>query len=370
MSFWPSAVLLSYPGFFISNFIIALGLSCLEVAGNPFIALAGPSHLSEARLNFSQGIQAVGSVFSPILAKKVMFRNVSQTSLFNVQWCYLAVSLFVVALAVVFYYVPLSEATDETLETSARENLQDAGLDRNAKLPIASVRLRAGFVLLGVGTVAMCFYVGAQEAISYYWDTVIDTMGTSTDPFWDQAIAHAAFAIGRFLASFIAYLGVPPRLILLVCLCGAFITCLLALVLPPSSGALGMFILVSFFDAPIFPTLFAITIRNQGHHTKLASSVLVSAISGGAIWPTVSYGVERARPSSGRLPLIVPVVLYGVSILMPAWLCGGMRKWVDPVKPPSHRGSEEGRRASLTASSWSGKGELVHLEDTGISSVS
>ena len=60
--FWPAAVLTSFPAFVITNFIIDFGLSILEVAANPFIALCGPSRYSEIRLCLSQGVQAIGSV--------------------------------------------------------------------------------------------------------------------------------------------------------------------------------------------------------------------------------------------------------------------------------------------------------------------
>jgi MFS family permease len=133
MSFWPSSVLHSFPGLFISNFIIALGLSCLEVAANPFIALAGPGELSEARINFAQGIQGIGSIVSPILVQKVLFTEMSQSDLFRVQWCFLAITLFVVFLAVTFFYVPLSEANDDDLEAMALQRLLNADLEQGVK---------------------------------------------------------------------------------------------------------------------------------------------------------------------------------------------------------------------------------------------
>jgi MFS family permease len=134
MAFWPSSVLRSYAGFFISNFMIACGLSVLEIAANPFIAIAGPGRLSEARLCFAQGIQAIGGFSSPILAQKALFQRVEGIDLFRVQWCYLAVALFVTFLAVVFFYVPLSEASDADLETVALQRMDLAGLDHDDRI--------------------------------------------------------------------------------------------------------------------------------------------------------------------------------------------------------------------------------------------
>jgi len=83
--FWPSAVLTSFPAFLISNFLVGLGLSTLELGANPFIALCGPPEFAEVRLNLSQGIQAIGTIVSPLLARKVLFKA-SAESLIDVQW--------------------------------------------------------------------------------------------------------------------------------------------------------------------------------------------------------------------------------------------------------------------------------------------
>ena len=157
--FWPSAVLASFPAFLISNFIIGLGVATLELAGNPFIALCGPSEYAEVRLNISQAIQAIGTVVSPVLAKKVLFRSVLDApSLIDVQWAYLGIALFVVILALVFYYVPLPEASDHDLQGLALKNLE-ANTRRVGPFPVI-------YVTLALGVFSNFCYVGGQEAVS------------------------------------------------------------------------------------------------------------------------------------------------------------------------------------------------------------
>lgn len=157
--FWPSAVLTSFPAFLISNFIIGLGVSTLELAGNPFISLCGPPEYAEVRLNISQAIQAVGTVVSPVLARKVLFRNVRDApSLIDVQWAYLGIALFVVILALVFYYVPLPEASDDDLELLALEKVE-ANTRKVGGLQVI-------FVTLALGVFSNFCYVGSQEAAS------------------------------------------------------------------------------------------------------------------------------------------------------------------------------------------------------------
>ena len=109
--FWLSAVLASFPVFLVSNFIVALRLSTLEITANPFIALCGPPEHAEARLNFAQAVQAIGGVVSLLLATLVLFKQVDVRSLIDTQWTYLAIALFVAILAGFFYYYPLPEVS-------------------------------------------------------------------------------------------------------------------------------------------------------------------------------------------------------------------------------------------------------------------
>ena len=157
--FWPSSVLASFPAFLISNFIIGLGVATLELAGNPFISLCGPPEYAEVRLNISQAVQAIGTVVSPVLAKKVLFRSVRDApSLIDVQWAYLGIALFVVVLALVFYYVPLPEASDADLEDLALKNAE-ANTRKVGGLQVI-------YVTLALGVFSNFCYVGGQEAAS------------------------------------------------------------------------------------------------------------------------------------------------------------------------------------------------------------
>lgn len=338
MAFWPSSVLRSYPGFYISNFLIASGLSVLEIAANPFIALAGPGELSEARLCFAQGIQAVGGALSPILAQKALFQYVDGANLFRVQWCYLAVALFVAFLAVVFFYVPLSEASDSDLDLIANNRLRNAQLEPTATAPLlpflSGPRVSAKYLLLVTGVLGIWLYVGVQETVAYYWSSNTLAVRSDTDPFWDSAIGHALFAIGRFVGAGMTYYGIPPIYALAFFMIGTFVTSLLGMVLPPGRGALAMMVFIYFFESAIFPLIFAMTLRNMGRLTKLAGSALVIAISGGTVWPSITFGVRQRYSGDvygARRGMIVIVVVFGASILIPImWNSDVMRRWIDP----------------------------------------
>lgn len=165
--FWPSAVLTSFAAFTVSNLIVGVGLAILETAANPFIALCGPLENSEIRLNISQGIQAIGSVVSPLLAKRVLFKKVNDvSSLVDVQWTYLAITLFDVLLAVAFYYLPIPEASDDDLQELANRRRED----NSAKV----MGVPVVWLTLGLGVVSQFFYVSGQEVVSTSFMSYVD----------------------------------------------------------------------------------------------------------------------------------------------------------------------------------------------------
>lgn len=164
--FWPSAVLASFPAFLVSNFLIGLGVATLETSGNPFISLCGPPEWAEVRLNISQGVQAIGTIVSPILAKKVFFKSVNDTpSLIDVQWAYLGIALFVIILALIFFYLPIPEVSDEELDKLA-EKRESVYRRKVFGAPVI-------YVTLILGVFSQFCYVGAQEAVSVYFEKYV-----------------------------------------------------------------------------------------------------------------------------------------------------------------------------------------------------
>jgi fucose permease len=324
--FWPSAVLTSYTAFVISNAIVGFGLSCLEIAANPYIALCGPLEYAEARLNFSQGFQAIGTVLSPLLATKVLFRSVSKDnapSLVNVQWTYLGIALFVIALAVVFYYIPLPEATDEQLAAMAdrREAVYSAKLGP----------YRVVWITLALGVFSQWCYVGGQEAIGGNVETLVRnlTPRSKRNPFDYNTVFHTVFAVGRFVAAFLNYI-MKPRWILLFLYTGLLVTCGLQMGL---NGTPGVAIdqLTALFEAGIFSIIYAICMRGMGAHTKTAAALMTAAISGGAVPPVIQWAVSNVR--GFKYSYCVPLAVFAFGMIFPIYLnlLPAARLCVDPT---------------------------------------
>ncbi|KAJ5231531.1 uncharacterized protein N7469_006119 [Penicillium citrinum] len=322
--FWPSAVLTSTAAFTVSNFIVGCGLAVLETAANPFIALCGPLENSEIRLNISQGVQAVGSVLSPLLAKKVLFKSVNDVaSLVDVQWTYLGIALFDVLLAVAFYYLPIPEASDEDLEELANRRQED-NMTKVLGVPVV-------WLTLGLGIWSQFFYVAGQEVLATSLKRFTDASSESSSlgAFEFLTIGHSVFAVGRFLAAFAQWF-LKPRWILMVSYIGMII-CSVLCMNTKGNTAISMAMLLYLFESGVFSIIFAISLRGTARHTKTAAVLLTMAISGGTFFPFAEY---RAYLNHGaQYSFCVAVALFAAGAIFPIYLniIPAVKKQVDPV---------------------------------------
>jgi fucose permease len=331
--FWPSSVLGSYIAFIISNFIVGLGLSCLEIAANPYTALCGPLEYAEVRLNFSQGFQAIGTVLSPLLASRVLFKNVnSAPSLIQAQWTYLGIALFGWGLALAFYYVKLPEASDEELDELA---------DRNFVANHTKVGpFRVIWVTLALAVSSQFFYVGAQEAVGNSFESLFALAVPNRSSSDFVTVGHTVFAVGRFLSAFLNYV-LKPRWILLVLYIATMVSCVLAMNLSgDASVAAGQ--LVYLFQSGIFSVIFCIGIRGLGIHTKTGSAFITAAISGGAVFPAVQAFAERRR--GVRYSFCVALAAFAAGTVFAIYLniVPAAKHQIDPVH--EHRAARRNKR--------------------------
>ncbi|KAK0109336.1 hypothetical protein ONS96_003155 [Cadophora gregata f. sp. sojae] len=348
LMFWPSAVLTSFPGFIISNFVVGFGLSVTETAANPFLALCGPSQYAEFRLLMAQGVQATGSVLSQLLAEKVLFRSVAKdASLIDVQWTYLAIALFTVILALFFYYMPLPEATDEDL-ASQSANLGISPSQKVFSTPKLGLNPTLLYTSIILAVSAQFLYVAAQESLSIYFGALLDSL-SRPDQFTITAtnygiLGHTTFALGRYIFAVLC-LYIPPRILLLATFLGGIIFSALTMTLSTSAnGIAGPALIFFFFEGPVFPLVFAIGLRGLGRKTKQGASYLTAAASGGAVFPFVMLAVQKVDGRSVQYSYCVIVALFAVGTLYPMYLNSvpRVRRVVDPVREGSLLPRDEG----------------------------
>ncbi|KAG8168308.1 hypothetical protein KVR01_003997 [Diaporthe batatas] len=307
--FWPSAVYRSFGGFCGSLFIVGSGLSTLETSANPFIATCGPPRLSEFRLELSQSFQAIGSVMAPLLASRVFFEETNPNDISKVQWTYLGIAAFVFLLAVVFFFSPIPEVTDADMELQAE---QSAGLTGYEERPMSKQ------YKLFFGVAAQFCYVGSQVGvaanfINYARESASLTAAQASDRY---AIGQGLFAIGRFAAAGLMMI-VKPRLVLMVFMTAIMLFIALAIGLYGEAG-IAMLSIVLFFESCVFPTIFTLSIRGLGRHTKRGSSWIVAAVSGGALFPSLTGLL--ADHKGYHIGMCVPLIGFFVSFVYPIFL--------------------------------------------------
>ena len=309
LMFWPSAVYRSFGGFCGSLFIVGSGLSTLETSANPFIATCGPPRLSEFRLELSQSFQAIGSVMAPLLASRVFFTNTNPNDLSKVQWTYLGIAAFVFLLAVVFFFSPIPEVTDADMALQAEQCSDLTGYEDKP--------LRKQYKLF-FGVAAQFCYVGAQvgvasQFIKYSVESAAITESQASDRY---AIGQGLFAIGRFAAAG-GMMFVKPRWILMVFMTAIMIFIAAAMGTYGNAG-IAMLSLVLFFESCIFPTIFTLSIRGLGRHTKRGSSWIVASVCGGALFPSLTGLV--ADNKGYHIAMVVPLIGFFVAFAFPIYL--------------------------------------------------
>jgi FHS family L-fucose permease-like MFS transporter len=304
LMFWPSGVKRSFGGFVGSMFIVGSGLSTLETAANPYIATCGPPRYSEIRLELSQSFQAIGSVVAPLLAARVFFAHVGSQDLTSVQWTYLGIAGFVFILAIVFYFAPIPEISDADMADGEEQGrLNDTGY--------VDKPLYKQYILFW-GVAAQFCYVGAQVAIANFFINYVLDVRASTDTAAASnllAMAQGLFAIGRFSAAGLMKF-VRPRLVLWIYM-SMIIVFIAAAIGATGNGGIATLSLVLFFESCIFPTIFTLSLRGLGRHTKRGASFLVASVCGGAVFPPVTGAVADAIGTQHAL--IIPLIGFVIA---------------------------------------------------------
>jgi FHS family L-fucose permease-like MFS transporter len=266
--------------FLICLFIMGCGLATLETAANPYTTKLGPKESAERRINFSQSFNGLAWVIGPLIGLFIYGNNsnVEGEKLSSMILPYCVIGGTVLLVAILFIFAKLPEIKEE--ETIDEDSVNTSA---NSK-PLVKQR---HFVL---GVIAQFCYVAAQTGVfSYLINFVTDVNMT---PHFDVAngpyflsIGFALFMIGRMSGSYIMRFFVPTKLLAFY----AFMCCLLLPVVSIGAGWISLIALygVFFFMSIMFPTIFALGIKDLGPKTKKASSFIVMSIVGGAVFPPV-----------------------------------------------------------------------------------
>jgi FHS family L-fucose permease-like MFS transporter len=296
--FLPAARLISYPLFLGALFVLASGITLLQVAANPYVTRLGAPERASSRLTLTQAFNSLGTTIGPYLGALLILTNTGTTADARVvQIPYLVLAAVLFAIAVAIGVLPLPSISEHDAP----------GARARERGPSKSVWTYRHLVL---GALAIFVYVGAEVGIgsvlvNFMGQTQIASLppevaGKYLSLYWGGAM------VGRFIGS-VVMVRVRPAAVLS---CNAIIVTLLIMIELTMTGHAAMWALlaVGLFNSIMFPTIFALAIDGLGERTGEGSGILCMAIVGGAILPELQGWLAD---SIGILhSFVVPLVCY------------------------------------------------------------
>lgn len=317
--FYPAASLRSYPVFLSAFFVLASGITLLQVAANPYVAILGRPETSSSRLNLTQAFNSLGTTIAPhfgsVLILSVAVKSASdieklsaaersayqaaEASAVQLPYVVLAVVLFVIAGIMALLRLPAIKDEAPAASDAAASLSGDA--DR---------RSAWAYPHLVYGALAIFLYVGGEVAIGSFLVNFLghptiaglseEAAGKFVSYYWGGAM------VGRFIGSAVMR-RVPPGTLLGL---NALVAATLVVVTILSSGRVAMWsvLAVGLFNSIMFPTIFTLALQRLGRHTSQGSGILCAAIVGGAIVPYLQglladrVGIQHA--------FVLPVLCY------------------------------------------------------------
>ena len=309
--FYPAAEHRLFSVFLIGYFTLAGGITILQVAANPFVALLGSEEGASSRLNLSQAFNSLGTTIAPVVGALFLLSDSVKSSeeitalkeieksdyyvaeAATVQTPFLLIAGFILALALVFFFIKLPKLIEESPKGGYIKLLKNK--------------------LMLMGALGIFVYVGAEVAIgsflvNYFYDAGLapivaenETMMniangiastfnktfTDSDPksllgifvifYWGGAM------IGRFVGAYLTKILAPGKVLSIF----ATLAITMILISINTTGLISMWsiLAVGLFNSIMFPTIFTLSLEGLGDLKAQASGLLCMAIVGGAVIP-------------------------------------------------------------------------------------
>jgi len=316
--FYPAAAIQSYPLFLFAFFVLASGITLLQVAANPYVAILGKPETGASRLNLTQAFNSLGTTIAPyigsILILSVAIKTADElkalkteelaayhqahASAVQLPYIFLAAALFIIA--AVFAVIKLPE-----IEPASISSTDGSGGSYDHKHKSAW-----GYRHLVLGAAGIFVYVGAEVSIGSFLVNFLGQpeiaglkevdAGKFVSYYWGGAM------IGRFIGSAAQRKIKSSKALSFNAICASALV-VMAMVF---SGYVSVWAIlaVGLFNSIMFPTIFTLAIDGLGKHTGQGSGILCMAIVGGAIIPVLqgaladNIGIHHA--------FILPVLCY------------------------------------------------------------
>jgi MFS transporter, FHS family, L-fucose permease len=318
LMFYPAASRHSYLLFLVAFFVLASGITLLQVAANPYVAILGKPETASSRLTMTQAFNSLGTAIAPYFgallilstavksageikslnADELLAYQAAQAAAVQNPYLFLAAVLFCVA--IIFAMLKLPE-----IKSTGRQFVKPDKIASDDEHDSAW-----GFKHLLLGAAGIFVYVGAEVCIgSFLINFLGEPLIAGLEPkdagkyvsfYWGGAM------VGRFIGAAVMQKIQPGNVLAF----NAITAAVLVLTTIFGSGSVAMWAILSvgLFNSIMFPTIFALAVNGLGKHTGQGSGILCAAIAGGAILPVVQglfadwIGIQAA--------FFIPVLCY------------------------------------------------------------
>ena len=308
--FYPAASLQSYPLFLTAFFVLASGITLLQVSANPYVTILGTAETASSRLTLTQAFNSLGTTLAPyfgtLFILSTAVKSAEELKLLDadslpayqvaqaaaVQSPYLLLATVLFGIAIVFVMLKLPK-----INASEQESFYT--VDQSLNIESASAWSYKHLVL---GAVGIFVYVGSEVSIGSFLISFLGEQDVAGLPEKDAghyvSFYWGGAMLGRFVGSAVMQKVKPSNALLF----NALMAFTLVLITIFSRGSIAMWsiLAVGLFNSIMFPTLFSLALNGLGKHTGQGSGILCAAIVGGAILPVIqgffadSMGIQTA----------------------------------------------------------------------------
>ncbi len=292
--FIPASWLISYPLFLVGLFAMAAGSVFLQVVATPYISILGPPETASSRLNFAEGLTALGATFVPLMGAFLILGsyNSLEEQAAKVQLPYGGIAVIAILIAIVFILVKLPAVKIENYN--------------NKKINVLKFRQ------LRLGVIALTLYVGAEVSVASFIVIFLHEP-TIANLSYQTAAQYIPFywgglLIGRFLGAAILQ-KVYAHTVLAWASVAALVLMSITII---TNGYIAMWsmLAVGLFNSIMWPNIFSLAIDGLGEHRIKASGILVMAAVGGAIFPVLQGMLADTSFVGLHLSYILPFSCY------------------------------------------------------------
>lgn len=295
--FYPAAATALYGLFLSALFILAAGITILQVSANPYVSALGAPETASSRLTMTQAFNSFGTTIAPFFGAFLLFNGgepeVGDATAVKAPYLLLAASLLI--LACIFAYLKLPKIHSEN--------------DNSEATVLAALKQYPHLIL---GAVGIFVYVGAEVAIGSFLVSYLSLESISGGIIEEKDAAKliayywGGAMVGRFIGAFVMQHIAAGKVLAF----NSVMAVVLILISITTSGHVAMWaiLLVGLCNSIMFPTIFSLAVTGLGKHTAHGSGFLCLAIVGGAILPLAQGAL--ADTVGVQLSFLLPALCY------------------------------------------------------------